>query len=87
MNLEIVVPEIYLGDVMGDLISRRGKIGGIDIRGDGQIIRGEAPLAEMFGYATAIRSLTQGRALFNLEFNHYAEVPEKAAKIFNAIKF
>ncbi len=80
MSIEIVLPEIYMGDVMGDLVARRGKVNGINVRGDGQVINGEVPLAEMFGYATDLRSITQGRAIFTLEFDHYAEVPEKIAK-------
>jgi elongation factor G len=87
MRIEIVVPEIYMGDVMGDLVSRRGKVNGIDVRGDGQVIDGEAPLAELFGYATDLRSLTQGRAIFTMEFDHYAELPEKIAKTKIAMKF
>ena len=87
MEIEIVLPEIYVGDVMGDLIARRGKINGIDIRGDGQIIRGEAPLAEMFGYATALRSMTQGRAIFTMEFKNYQELPEKIAKSMTTMRF
>ena len=87
MAIEIVLPEVYVGDVMGDLIARRGKINGIDIRGDGQIIRGEVPLAEMFGYATALRSITQGRAIFTMEFKNYQELPEKIAKTMTAARF
>ena len=68
MKLEVLLPELYLGDVVGDLNSRRAKIMGIDIRGEGQVISAEVPLATMFGYATQLRSLTQGRALFTMEF-------------------
>jgi len=87
MSIEIVVPEIYMGDVMGDLVSRRGKVNGINVRGDGQVIRGEVPLVEMFGYATELRSLTQGRAIFSMEFSHYSELPEKVAKSLTPISF
>lgn len=80
MKLEIVSPELYIGDIMGNLAGRRGKVSGIEVRGDGQLIRGEVPLAEMFGYATDIRSMSQGRAIFTMEFQNYAELPEKIAK-------
>lgn len=87
MSIEIVVPEVYMGDVMGDLVSRRGKVNGIDVRGDGQVINGGVPLAEMFGYATDLRSITQGRAIFTMEFDHYAELPEKIAKTKITMRF
>ena len=80
MKLEIVSPELYIGDIMGNLAGRRGRVSGIDVRGDGQVIRGEVPLAEMFGYATDIRSMSQGRAIFAMEFQDYQELPEKIAK-------
>ncbi|MEE9186780.1 MAG: elongation factor G, partial [Bacteroidota bacterium] len=75
MAVEVVTPEEYMGDVMGDLNSRRGKIDGMTPRKDAQIIRAHVPLAEMFGYATALRSMTQGRAIFTMEFSHHGEVP------------
>lgn len=75
MAVEVVTPEEYMGDVMGDLNSRRGKIDGMTPRKDAQIIRAHVPLAEMFGYATALRSMTQGRAIFTMQFSHYGEVP------------
>lgn len=87
MKIEIVLPEIYLGDVMGDLVSRRGKVHGMNARGDGQVISGEVPLAEMFGYATDLRSMTQGRAVFSMEFDHYAGIPEKLAKNLTSILY
>ena len=87
MKIEIIVPEVYLGDVMGDLVSRRGKVNGMDVRGDGQIIMGEVPLAEMFGYATDLRSNTQGRAVFSMEFDHYVELPDKIAKTLTSIRY
>jgi elongation factor G len=75
MKLEIVVPEQFLGDIMGDLTSRRGHIESIGIRDDMAVIRALVPLAEVFGYATGLRSLTQGRATHSLEFNRYQELP------------
>lgn len=79
MEVEIIVPEEYLGDVVGDLNSRRGKISGILPRKDAHVIEGHAPLAEMFGYATSLRSLTQGRAIYTMQFENYREVPEGIA--------
>jgi elongation factor G len=76
MEVEIVTPEEFIGEVMGDLNSRRGKILGLENRGKARIIRGQAPMAEMFGYSTGIRSLTQGRATFTLQFSHYQKVPQ-----------
>src|ERR687890_215719 len=79
MDVEVVVPEEFMGDVMGDLSSRRGQIQGMDSRGGGQVIRAMVPLSEMFGYATTVRSKTQGRATFSMQFDHYAEVPKSIA--------
>jgi elongation factor G len=79
MNVEVVVPEEFMGDVMGDLSARRGHIQGMDSRGGGQVIRAMVPLSEMFGYATTVRSKTQGRATFTMQFDHYAEVPQSIA--------
>ncbi len=79
MDVEVVVPEEFMGDVMGDLSSRRGHIQGMDSRGGGQVIRAMVPLSEMFGYATTARSKTQGRATFTMQFDHYAEVPQSIA--------
>ena len=79
MKVEVTTPEEYLGDVMGDLNSRRGKIEGFSSRKDAQIIRGMVPLAEMFGYATTLRSMTQGRAIYTMQFSHYSEVPKSIA--------
>ncbi len=76
MSLEIVTPEEYMGDVIGDLNSRRGRIINIEKRGNVQVIQGQAPLAEMFGYATDLRSKTQGRATYTMQFSHYNEVPK-----------
>jgi elongation factor G len=75
MKVEVTTPEEYMGDVMGDLSSRRGKIEGMSQRSDAQVIKAMVPLSEMFGYATSMRSMTQGRAIYNMEFSHYAEVP------------
>ncbi|MEW5798243.1 MAG: elongation factor G [Bacteroidota bacterium] len=75
MAVEVVTPEDYLGDVMGDLNSRRGKIEGINPRKDAQVIKAMVPLSEMFGYATQLRSMTQGRALYTMQFDHYDETP------------
>jgi elongation factor G len=76
MAIEVTTPEEYMGDVMGDLNSRRGKIEGFNARKDAQVIKAIAPLATMFGYATTMRSMTQGRAIYSMQFSHYAEVPK-----------
>ena len=77
MLLEAVTPEEYTGDVIGNLSARRGEIEGIELRVDGlQSIRAKVPLAEMFGYATRLRSMTQGRGTFTMEFYHYAPMAE-----------
>ncbi|MDL2237150.1 elongation factor G [Christensenellaceae bacterium OttesenSCG-928-K19] len=76
MKVEVVVPEDYLGDVMGNVNSRRGRIEGTEIRGGGQVIRAMVPLSEMFGYATDLRSRTQGRGTFTMQFDHYEPVPK-----------
>lgn len=78
MKLEVVLPDIYLGDVVGDLNSRRAKIMAIDVRNEAQVISAEVPLATMFGYATHLRSLSQGRALFTMEFKHFETIPPAA---------
>lgn len=81
MKVEVVVPEEYMGDVMGDISARRGKVEGMEPRGGGaQVIRGYVPLAEMFGYATDLRSRTQGRGTYVMQFDHYAEVPQNIAE-------
>lgn len=79
MDVEIVVPEQYVGDVIGDLNARRGRIEGMELRGDTRIIKADVPLSEMFGYSTDLRSLTQGRANYTMQFKHYEEVPKKIA--------
>jgi len=80
MDVEVVTPEDYLGDVMGDLSSRRGRIGGMMQRAQAQVIGASVPLSEMFGYATILRSLSQGRAVYTMQFSHYAEVPQSKAE-------
>jgi elongation factor G len=80
MDVEVVTPEEYLGDVMGDLNSRRGKIEGFSARKDAQVIKAVVPLSEMFGYATVLRSMTQGRAIYTMQFAHYHEVPKSIAE-------
>ena len=76
MDVEVVVPEEYMGDVIADLNSRRGRVHGIIPRADAQVVAAQVPLAEMFGYATALRSLSQGRAVYTMQFAHYSEVPQ-----------
>ncbi len=80
MEVEVVVPEEYMGDVIGDLNSRRGKIEGMEPRGNAQIIRAHVPLASMFGYATDLRSISQGRAQYTMQFEKYEEVPGSIAQ-------
>ena len=80
MKVEVVVPEEYMGDVMGMLNSRRGRIEGMDSRAGGQIIRAKVPLSEMFGYSTTLRSGTQGRGVFSMELSHYEEVPKSISE-------
>ena len=80
MNVEVVTPEGFMGDVIGDLNSRRGKIQGMSPRAGVQVITGQVPLAEMFGYATDLRSRTQGRATSTMQFGHYAQVPSSIAE-------
>jgi elongation factor G len=79
MGVEVVTPEEYMGDVIGDLNSRRGKIEGMNPRKDAQVIRAKVPLAEMFGYSTTLRSMTQGRAIYTMELSHYDEAPKSVA--------
>ncbi len=80
MAVEVVTPEEYLGDVIGDLNSRRGRIEGIGSRQDAQVVKAMVALSEMFGYATSLRSMTQGRAIFTMQFSHYDEVPRNIAE-------
>ena len=79
MDVEVVTPEDYMGDVVGDLNRRRGRIGSMEQRGNARVVRAEVPLAEMFGYATDLRSFTQGRAAYTMQFKHYEEVPNSIA--------
>jgi elongation factor G len=79
MKVEVVAPEEFMGDVIGNLNSKRGHMDGIDERGTSRVIRAHVPLAEMFGYATELRSMTQGRAVYSMEFSRYAEVPTNLA--------
>jgi elongation factor G len=79
MQVEVTMPEEFMGDVIGDLNSRRGQIEGMDPRGSTQVVRAAVPLSEMFGYATDLRSMTQGRASYSMELSHYAEVPPSLA--------
>ena len=80
MKVEVVIPEEYLGDIMGDITSRRGRVEGMDARGNAQVVRAMVPLAEMFGYATSLRSNTQGRGVFSMVFDHYEDVPKSIAE-------
>jgi elongation factor G len=80
MQIEVVTPEDYMGDVISDLTARRGKIERMDQRGKDQAIRAHVPLAEMFGYATDLRSKTQGRATYTMQFHAYEEVPQGIAR-------
>ncbi len=80
MAVEVVTPEEYMGDVIGNINSRRGQIEGMEPRGNAQVIRAKVPLAEMFGYATDVRTMSQGRATYTMQFLHYAEVPHSIAE-------
>lgn len=80
MKVEVVIPEEYLGDIMGDITSRRGRVEGMEARGNAQVVRAMVPLSEMFGYATALRSNTQGRGTYSMVFDHYEEVPKNISE-------
>ena len=80
MSVEVVTPEDYMGDVIGDLSSRRGRVEGMESRGQSQVIRAQVPLSDMFGYATDLRSRTQGRATYTMQFNSYQEVPDSISR-------
>jgi len=80
MKVEVVVPDEYMGEVIGDLNSRRGRVSSVDLRNNNRIIKAEVPLSEMFGYATDVRSKTQGRATFSMEFEKYEPIPGKIAE-------
>ncbi|KAA6443970.1 elongation factor G [Bacillus swezeyi] len=79
-KVEVVIPEEYMGDIMGDITSRRGRVEGMEGRGNAQVVRAMVPLSEMFGYATALRSNTQGRGTFTMHFDHYEEVPKSVSE-------
>jgi elongation factor G len=79
MSVEVVVPQEYMGDVVGDLNSRRGKVSQIEPRGNNQVVNVSVPLAEMFGYATTVRSLSQGRANYSMHFAHYEQLPKNVS--------
>ena len=80
MKVEVVIPEEYLGDIMGNITARRGRVEGMEARGNSQVVRAMVPLSEMFGYATTLRSATQGRGVFSMTFDHYEEVPKSIAE-------
>ena len=80
MKVEVTVPEDFMGDVIGDLNSRRGRVEGMEERGEAKVVNAFVPLANMFGYATELRSMTQGRASYSMEFDHYEEVPRNIAE-------
>ncbi|RZI04005.1 elongation factor G [Staphylococcus condimenti] len=80
MKVEILMPEEYMGDIMGDVTSRRGRVDGMEARGNAQMVRAFVPLSEMFGYATSLRSNTQGRGTYTMYFDHYEEVPKSIAE-------
>lgn len=80
MKVEVIIPEEYLGDIMGQITSRRGRVEGMDARGNAQVVRAMVPLSEMFGYATSLRSSTQGRGVFSMHFDHYEEVPKSISE-------
>jgi elongation factor G len=80
MKVEVVVPEEYMGDIMGDVTSRRGRVEGMTARGNAQVINAFVPLSEMFGYATTLRSRTQGRGTYTMTFDHYEQVPKSISE-------
>jgi elongation factor G len=87
MDVEVVTPADYMGDVIGDLSARRGKIGGMTQRADAHVVAASVPLSEMFGYSTTLRSMSQGRAVYSMQFSHYQEVPkQKADEIMAKVK-
>ena len=80
MKVEVVMPEEYLGDIMGDITARRGRVEGMEARGNAQVVSAQVPLSEMFGYATSLRSSTQGRGTYSMVFDHYEEVPKSISE-------
>jgi elongation factor G len=79
MKVEVVTPDDYMGDVIGDLSSRRGQVSSMDQRGNARVVNATVPLANMFGYVNSLRSMSQGRAQYTMVFDHYAEVPSNVA--------
>jgi len=79
MDVEVVTPEDYMGDIIGDLNSRRGQVSGMDSRGNARVVAAKVPLASMFGYVNNLRSMSQGRAQYTMQFDHYAQVPQHVA--------
>jgi len=79
MKVEVVTPEDYMGDIIGDLNSRRGQVNSMDTRGNARVVDAHVPLANMFGYVNNLRSMSQGRAQFTMQFDHYSEVPKAVA--------
>jgi elongation factor G len=84
MDVEVVMPDQFMGDVIGNLNSRRGKILGMDTRGGFQVVNANVPLANMFGYSTDLRSMTQGRASYTMQFAHYEQVPASVTEVLTA---
>lgn len=80
MTVEVVIPEEYLGDIMGNITSRRGRVEGMEARGNAQVVHAFVPLANMFGYATDLRSSTQGRGTYTMQFDHYEETPKSISE-------
>ena len=80
MRVEVVTPEEYLGDIIGDLNSRRGNVSGMDQRANARIVNAMVPLANMFGYVNTLRSQSQGRAQFTMHFDHYSEIPHAVSE-------
>lgn len=76
MKVEVVTPEEYMGDIIGDLNSRRGQVSSMDTQGNARVVNADVPLANMFGYVNNLRSMSQGRAQFTMQFDHYSEVPK-----------
>ena len=79
MKVEVITPEEYMGDIIGDLNSRRGNVGGMETRGNARAVTAMVPLANMFGYINTLRSMSQGRAQYSMQFDHYQQVPQAVA--------
>jgi elongation factor G len=79
MSVEVITPEEYMGDIIGDLNSRRGQVNGMEPRGNAQVVDASVPLANMFGYVNTLRSISQGRAQFTMQFDKYMQVPQQVA--------